>query len=154
MAPLVTYLFLLASLLSVVTSTTVYSLKNSYTASNWASGFQFFNEPDPTNGYVTYLAQADAAKAGLYKTINGQVFMGVDNTTVNATPGRKSVRVTTAQAWTYGLFVWDLAHVPASTCSVWPALWTVGTNWPNNGEIDGKDMLLSADRLCVQSNIC
>ena len=33
------------------------------------------------------------------------------------------------------VFVFDVAHVPWG-CSVWPALWTKGPDWPNGGEID------------------
>jgi hypothetical protein len=135
-----------ASLLSVASATS-YGLVNNYDGSNWASGFQFFDDPDPTAGYVNYLSESAASGAGLYKTVGSQVYMGVDNTTNNpAAPGRNSVRVSTSQTWTYGLFVWDLAHVPDSICSVWPALWTVGSDWPNNGEIDGM-ILASLDQI-------
>ena len=56
------------------------------------------------------------------------------------------------------VFVFDVAHVPWG-CSVWPALWTKGPDWPNGGEIDvleavnrgtNNQMTLHALSGCVQ----
>ena len=50
-------------------------------------------------------------------------------------PGRPSVRVISKNDYTHGLFLLDLEHAPIG-CGTWPAYWTIGPNWPNNGEID------------------
>jgi hypothetical protein len=50
--------------------------------------------------------------------------------------GRPSVRIESQKSWTHGLFIADITHMPGGICGTWPALWTLGPNWPNNGEID------------------
>lgn len=46
-----------------------------------------------------------------------------------------SVRITSVKTFHHGLVIADFDHMPFG-CSVWPAFWTVGPIWPNNGEID------------------
>lgn len=74
------------------------------------------------SGFVNYQSYGDASAAGLAYTTNGQIYMGVDYTTARpASPGRKSVRVTSNRAYNHGLFIADIAHMPGSICGVWPA---------------------------------
>lgn len=97
-----------------------YNLVDSYTSSNFFSSFTFFTGTDPTHGFVNYQSQSDAQSASLINTNNNQIYMGVDHTTVNpASPGRKSVRVTSNKSYGHGLFIGDIAHMPASACGVW-----------------------------------
>lgn len=44
-----------------------------------------------------------------------------------------SVRITSKKTWSSGLFIADFAQVPHG-CSVWPAYWSVGPNWPTGGK--------------------
>lgn len=113
-----------------------YGLVDTYDSSNFFSEFNFFTGSDPTGGFVDYQSQSAASSEGLINTNNGQVYLGVDYTTANPSNGRASVRVTSNKAYTHGLFIADIAHMPGSICGVWPAWWLFGPNWPNSGEID------------------
>ncbi|KAF2279085.1 uncharacterized protein EI97DRAFT_456487 [Westerdykella ornata] len=135
----------LGAVLSALSSTAFsakYTLEDSYTGANFLDGFEFFTEPDPTNGFVRYLPKNTAINSGLVRTIGMDTYLGVDFTTpltVNG-PGRASVRVETLKRYQFGLFVLNLKHMPASTCGTWPAFWSLGEGdagmWPKNGEID------------------
>ncbi len=113
-----------------------YALVNDYTASNFFDDFTFFTGTDPTGGYVEYITQFEAYLLGYINTKNNQVYLGVDSTTVNPSNGRLSVRVISNQAYTHGLFIADIQHMPGSICGVWPAYWMFGPNFPASGEID------------------
>lgn len=79
---------------------------------------------DPTGGFVNYLDQADAQAKGLYRIINNQVYIGVDNTTTLSPsgPGRNSVRLQGNPSYNHGLVILDAPHIPGSACGSWPAL--------------------------------
>ncbi|KAL3418636.1 putative endo-1,3(4)-beta-glucanase [Phlyctema vagabunda] len=117
-----------------------YTLQDNFDHTNFFSEFDFFTGPDPTDGFVNYVAADTANSTGiagyLSTTADNAVYLGVDHTTVNPSGGRPSVRVSSSKTYTHGLFIADIAHMPGSICGVWPAFWTFGPNWPSSGEID------------------
>ncbi|KAJ5982504.1 Endo-1-3(4)-beta-glucanase [Penicillium sp. IBT 35674x] len=99
--------------------------------------FDFDTGSDPTNGYVDYVDKRTAIELGLVKLVNGTFHIGVEHKDAALPPGRKSVRLTSKKAYSTGtLVVVDLSHMPGVACGSWPAFWTVGENWPLDGEID------------------
>ncbi|OAA39789.1 GPI anchored endo-1,3(4)-beta-glucanase [Beauveria brongniartii RCEF 3172] len=116
-----------------------YSLATSYAGDALINGFNWIDTRDPSNGYVRYQSQANAASQGLFAVDQdtGVVRIGVDHTnTLDVSGGRPSIRLESKEAYNQGLFVADFLHMPPSQCGVWPAFWAYGPNWPNNGEID------------------
>ncbi|KAF2091419.1 glycoside hydrolase family 16 protein [Saccharata proteae CBS 121410] len=121
-------------------ASTTYTLESSYDYTNWMSSFavQALGTGDPTHGFVNYLSQSDAQSQGLYSIRGDQIYIGVDHSSTLSPSGtgRGSVRLQSNTAYTHGLFILDLAHMPGSVCGSWPAYWLVGPNWPYTGEID------------------
>jgi hypothetical protein len=85
---------------------------------------------------VKFVDQGTAQNAGLISQLGTSVKFGVDHQTVNPQNGRMSVRLESKKTYNQGLIVVDLAHMPSSICGTWPAFWTIGPDWPANGEID------------------
>lgn len=113
-----------------------YAIEDTYDATNFFEDFSFFTAADPTQGFVKYASAASANSTGMATISNGAVHLGVDHTTVNPAGGRASTRLTSNKAYTHGLFIADIAHMPGGICGVWPAFWMFGPNWPASGEID------------------
>ncbi|KIW57710.1 hypothetical protein PV05_02272 [Exophiala xenobiotica] len=117
-----------------------YQLVQDYSGDAFWQGFEFFTDPDPTDGHVQFQS-LDAANAtglaGFIESGNSSlaVYMGVDTEQV-APQGRASVRVSSTQTFQHALVVADIAHMPGGVCGTWPAFWMLGSDWPNNGEID------------------
>ncbi|KAJ9651165.1 hypothetical protein H2198_009542 [Neophaeococcomyces mojaviensis] len=139
----------LATVLSLfsasASATDVYNLATSYKGNDFldTSKFNYFNGLDPNKGYVTYLDKDSAVNANLVGVESDVFYMSVDSQSLLDTPdsialgsGRSSVRIESTTRWTKGLWIADIGHMPTSTCGLWPAYWTLGENWPNNGEID------------------
>lgn len=148
MSPKHTFLYLTLSfslpliITSLATSTqgtyrqyagSTYNLVDIYNSNNFFSAFDFYTGADPTHGYVSYQSQSAASSQGLINTNYGQVYLGVDSSTYNPSAGRASVRLSSKKAYTHGLFIADIAHMPGSICGVWPAYWLFGPNWPSSG---------------------
>ncbi|KIA75989.1 Endo-1,3(4)-beta-glucanase xgeA [Aspergillus ustus] len=124
---------------SMVQATSTYKLATSWEGENILDHFNFFDRADPTNGFVTYVNQSYAENSGLAKiTDTGSLYLGVDYDTVLSPsgPGRESIRIESNEYFDQGLYVFDIQHMPGSICGTWPAFWTVGPNWPYDGEID------------------
>ena len=83
--------------------------------------------------YVT----KDVAWQNGYVQEGDQAIMSVDTT--NKWPrggdGRPATRIISNNAYTHGLFILDLEHMPWG-CGTWPAYWLLGPDWATNGEID------------------
>ncbi|KAL9592610.1 MAG: hypothetical protein Q9179_006549, partial [Wetmoreana sp. 5 TL-2023] len=132
---------LLASTSLLDTAFAAYNLADSYTARNWFESFIFFDQKDPTNGFVQYKDLATAAKNNLIAIDgsgdNAAVYMGVDHTTKDPA-GRASIRISSKKSYNHGLFIFDIEHNPGSICGTWPAAWLLSDSgkWPVGGEID------------------
>nr|POF07875.1 endo-1,3(4)-beta-glucanase [Quercus suber] len=111
-----------------------YVLKDDYFDGNFFDQFSFFTASDPTHGFVQYQSQAESESQSLVNSSSTNAYIGVDHANI-ASGGRNSVRLTSNKAYDTGLIILDLEHMPVG-CGTWPAFWTVGANWPNNGEID------------------
>lgn len=130
---------LLASALFPTTFAT-YQLIQDYSGDAFWQGFDFFTDPDPTDGLVKFQSLEEANSTGLAGFIEGgnssyAIYMGVDTEEI-APQGRASVRVTSTQTFQHALVIADIVHMPGGVCGTWPAFWMVGENWPNDGEID------------------
>jgi hypothetical protein len=78
----------------------------------------------------------------MIKTSPTQATFGPDHAEFlngSATFGRLSLRLTSLKAWTHGLFILDLEHMPTNECGVWPSFWTTNAGpgpknvWPSDG---------------------
>lgn len=69
---------------------------------------------------TSYLTRADAESQGLYTVTNNGVVLAVDSKN-KAPNGRPSMRLESKRLYNHGLFILDVAHMPASTCGAWIA---------------------------------
>ncbi|KAJ4055402.1 hypothetical protein NW760_001369 [Fusarium oxysporum] len=98
---------------------------------------------DPTHGSVNYLSKSKAQSAGLAKTTNGQVYVGVDSVnkakllgSSKTRHGRDSVRLESKATYGNGLLIADIEHMPGTACGVWPSFWSYNFDEDPVGEID------------------
>ncbi|KZP13488.1 glycoside hydrolase family 16 protein [Athelia psychrophila] len=112
-------------------------IEDVYEGQNFFDRWTFFPYGDPTYGQVDYVNASTAFADGLaYVTEDNRVIMKVDNTTsVAEGANRNSVRIQSNTSYNTSLIILDVNHAPYG-CGVWPAFWTVGPDWPWNGEID------------------
>ncbi|KAJ5179952.1 hypothetical protein N7492_003162 [Penicillium capsulatum] len=116
-----------------------YNLVENWHGENFLDAFKFYVGADPTNGYVNYVHPDQAERDGLFKvTDSGAIYLGVDhkNTLDPHGKGRDSVRLGSMKYYDRSLVIADIAHMPGSVCGTWPAFWSVGKSWPEDGEID------------------
>ncbi|KAK0466920.1 endo-beta-glucanase [Desarmillaria tabescens] len=128
---------LVSSLVSPVFGAT-YQQTDSFVGSQFYSGFSNQAISDPTNGRVNYVDVSTSKSRNLTYASDNTFILRADDTTVLSAsgPGRNSVRLmSNKQYGTNTVMVFNIRHMPQG-CGTWPAVWTVGPNWPNGGEID------------------
>ncbi|SNX85515.1 related to mixed-linked glucanase precursor MLG1 [Melanopsichium pennsylvanicum] len=107
-------------------------------ANDFFQDFDWFTDTDPTNGLVNYQSQENSQAQNLsFVDSDGHFVMAVSTASV-ALEGRNSVRITSKNSYSDGVYVLNVTHVPVG-CATWPAFWTVTEDldsWPNGGEID------------------
>ncbi|TDL26668.1 glycoside hydrolase family 16 protein [Rickenella mellea] len=114
-----------------------YTLTDKYAGQSFFDGWDFFTGGDPTHGNVNFVSGDEAFKSGLaFVQDDNTVVMAVDSQTKLASgANRNSVRINSKKSYNGGLFIADIFAMPHG-CSVWPAWWMAGPDWPQNGEID------------------
>ncbi|KAJ6562592.1 2 beta-glucanase [Mycena capillaripes] len=114
-----------------------YQRTDNIVGSGFLSAFSFQAITDPTHGRVNYVDAGTAARQNLTFASGNSFVMRADSKNVlnpNG-PGRNSVRLQSNKRYTTAVTIFDVKHMPQG-CGTWPALWTVGDDWPNQGEID------------------
>lgn len=115
-----------------------YRLEDEHSGTTFFDGFDYFNQPDPTNGFLHYVLQDAATQPAhnlTYASENSAI-LRVDTTSdqYDTDTGRWSVRISSKKQYNSGLFVFDVQHAPYG-CATWPALWICDdSNWPDNGK--------------------
>ena len=135
----------LAALVSLLFAASALAQQVQYSLTDAFSGTQFFDAfvwetfNDPTHGRVNYVDISTAIKSNLSYASGSKFIMRADSTSIvpSYARGRDSVRITSKTAYTEGLYILDLSHMPTG-CATWPAWWTFSRNgpWPSGGEID------------------
>ncbi|THH07637.1 hypothetical protein EW145_g3236 [Phellinidium pouzarii] len=112
-----------------------------HSGENFLDNWTFYNGIDTNNtGNVLFQTQQQAQQEQLtFLNSAGNFIIKVDNTTSGANDpnfGRPSVKLLSNYTFTAGnLILFDAVHLPFG-CSVWPAFWSQGPVWPDDGEID------------------
>eukprot|EP00930_Biecheleria_cincta_P003176 TRINITY_DN104109_c0_g1_i1.p1 TRINITY_DN104109_c0_g1~~TRINITY_DN104109_c0_g1_i1.p1 ORF type:complete len:409 (-),score=33.35 TRINITY_DN104109_c0_g1_i1:191-1417(-) len=120
-----------------------YKLSKSMVGTDFFSNWWFWKDADPTRGFVQYTEHDPAMANGLIDAQPGWAYIGVDSKTILSAangPGRGSVRITSNEKYSHGLFIITVAHMPTG-CGTWPAFWMFGEDppahiWPDYGEYD------------------
>ncbi|KAF5356762.1 hypothetical protein D9756_006725 [Leucocoprinus leucothites] len=114
-----------------------YRQTDSHSGSGFLNAFSYEAIADPTHGRVNYVNAATAASQNLTFASGDSFVLRADSHTVlnPSGPGRNSVRLISNKQYTTSVMVFNIRHMPQG-CGTWPAVWTVGANWPNQGEID------------------
>ncbi|KAF8442810.1 glycoside hydrolase family 16 protein [Boletus edulis BED1] len=114
-----------------------YSKSLDITGAGFYNEFFFETPRDPTHGRVEYVDQQTAQQHNLTYATNGTFILRADYTTylTPSDPGRKSVRIKSHKQFSTFVAIFDIRHMPVG-CGTWPAVWMLGNDWPNQGEID------------------
>ncbi|EJD07880.1 uncharacterized protein FOMMEDRAFT_130930 [Fomitiporia mediterranea MF3/22] len=117
-----------------------FKLSQNHSGANFLDNWTFYNGIDAnTTGNVLFQTKEQAQQENLTFLNNaGNFVIKVDNTTDGSndpTFGRPSVKLLSSYTINSGnLVLFDAVHMPFG--QIWPAFWSQGQIWPNDGEID------------------
>ncbi|GAA5924509.1 hypothetical protein JCM1841_004606 [Sporobolomyces salmonicolor] len=112
-----------------------YSLVTHATGQDFLDLFDFATGTGENDGIAEYVGSSTAWSSDLVSVSqNGTVKLGV-STAQNSGSTRQAIKLTSKQTYQDGLYVWDVQKMP-QVCGSWPAIWSSGADWPNQGEID------------------
>jgi hypothetical protein len=103
--------------------------------------FKLDDYKDLTHGITKYINAADPKVNELVKMQDGKLQLWVEQVKPVASDNSvKSIRVKSSgfvqgASQNSGIIVFSVSHCPCGD-GIWPALWAVGPDWPNGGEID------------------
>eukprot|EP00933_Yihiella_yeosuensis_P082549 TRINITY_DN9646_c0_g1_i1.p1 TRINITY_DN9646_c0_g1~~TRINITY_DN9646_c0_g1_i1.p1 ORF type:complete len:455 (-),score=96.92 TRINITY_DN9646_c0_g1_i1:28-1320(-) len=118
-----------------------YTLHKDYMQGNFFDKWEFFNDGDPTHGFVDYVDRKTAEDTSLINHTDKGVYIGSDFLTEvpRSNRGRQSIRLESTEQYNGGLFIITTDHMPTG-CATWPAFWMFGQaeghTWPEWGEYD------------------
>ncbi|KAA1472515.1 2 beta-glucan [Dentipellis sp. KUC8613] len=113
-----------------------YSLSDTIDAGSFLDNFAFQAIADPTHGHVNYVDLQTAQNEGII-TLGSTIKLSADvsGTVPSSAGGRDSFRVQSNKQYTTHIAIFNVNHMPHG-CGTWPAIWELGDNWPNGGEVD------------------
>jgi len=122
------------------TASTTYDMIKEYHGSGFFDDWSFYGNFDNlTEGDAIFVTEevATSSQLAYVDSSTNHAIMKVDNTsTVAFNDKRNTIRISSNDYYEVGsLWIADMYHVPYG-CSVWPAWWSEGPNWPSGGEID------------------
>lgn len=131
------YYFVILAPVVTTTFGATYQRSSQLAGQSFLDAFTFQAISDPTNGRVTYVDQSTAEADGLVSVANNKLTLRADYTTTlsSSGPGRNSFRIQSNSQYETHVAIFDIEHMPQG-CGTWPAIWEVGANWPNEGEVD------------------
>ncbi|KAI0030483.1 endo-beta-glucanase [Vararia minispora EC-137] len=114
-----------------------FSVVDTYQGSDFLNRFDYLGIADPTHGYVNYVSKSTAMSKGLVSVSGTNFTLRADDRNIvnSSASGRDSVRIQSQKSYGSHVTVINLAHMPKG-CGTWPAIWEVGPDWPNGGEVD------------------
>ncbi|BGP12147.1 hypothetical protein JCM10213_004712 [Rhodosporidiobolus nylandii] len=109
-----------------------YSLTKNCEGDSFLDCFQF-DTTAGNGGIANFVDEATAKAKELFAVKNGKFHMRVHPVADNG--ALDAIKLATKEQYSEGLYIWDVERMP-QVCGVWPAIWSTGDDWPNNGEID------------------
>jgi hypothetical protein len=115
----------------------IFQQTDSHQGTGFLKSFQYEAISDPTHGRVKYVDADTAAAQNLTFASGNHFVLRADYKTKlsSSGPGRSSVRLQSNKKYTNAVMIFNIRHMPVG-CGTWPAIWTVGSDWPTQGEID------------------